>query len=110
MSAKRAKTIGVSTVAWRERARAAFDARGRGAQAECSRDIRHSEAAISRVLAGETASSEVVTKISEWLKIEQPSRELTDPALVALLDAAQALDTHELRALVQMAESLARKR
>jgi hypothetical protein len=107
----RSEKVGVATAAWRARASAKFDELGRGSKSDCAKAIKCSRAAITRVLKGGkggTASSEVVNKVSDWLKIPRPGYALERPELVRLQATAEQLDAESLVALQTMADALVR--
>src|SRR5688500_6222713 len=98
-----------ATKDWRERAEAAFAARGRGAKAECARDLGKDQAHITRVLSGEIGASEVVSDISDWLKIAPPAVPVRTMDQVAMVELTHDMDEADLRDLLKVAERYVRR-
>jgi hypothetical protein len=109
--AERSERVAVATPAWRKRATAAFNKRGRGSRTQCANDIKCSKAAITRVLtSGGTASSSVVNKISDWLGIPRPSVEVSDDQTAELVEVTAQLEPSDVAVLLTMAKALRAKK
>lgn len=72
---ERAEIILPATKEWRKAARAALEAKGRGANARLAKAVGCSKPTITLVLNGGQASSAFVGPISDWLGIARPHQE-----------------------------------
>lgn len=91
--------------AWRQRARKALKAIGRGAQAQCARDIGTNESEVSHLISGRIKYSHWVVPISKWLKIAPPTIGLTNQ-VQELTELAHRLSPEQVALLVEMGEAL----
>lgn len=96
------------TRSWRKRMFDAFEALPHGAKQECAAYAGCSAALISRILAGETDSSEHLALISEYLKIPPPAVTVETQGQVRLLKAADGLAPEDLELLIANANRMKR--
>lgn len=76
---------------WCLRAKAAFDARGRGSQQECAEKVRCSPGTISQLLKGKNTWSRFVVPISTFLGIAPPTMRVSDRREVEILTGVARL-------------------
>jgi hypothetical protein len=91
---------------WLKRAREAFDALPRGARVECAKAIGCSPAAITRVLAGDQATSRLIPAISVWLRIPPPHMPVKSELQAKLNRVAGELEPEAVEHLIWVAERL----
>ena len=93
---------------WRKRMFDAFELLPHGAKQECAAYAKCSPALISKILSGETDSSEHLVLISEYLKIPPPMVVVESLRQVALMRVAVGLSAEDLDLLIANANRMKR--
>ena len=95
----RASRLHVNTLEWRDRAIAAFEARGRGAKRQCAIELGFDPALLTKILGGRQASSVEIGPISRWLGIAPPVAIAATETTASIVEVANQM-TPEGRAML----------